>query len=270
MGFYTTSLADSKTHMTTGICALCGLKRELCESHALPHSQFNYVLRKSAGKAIQITDGKTTPVQYSSDTWGTDMLCVACEENLNRKYDSYGLGVFRGYLATVHRNAAGICLLNIDRQRLRMFFLSILWRISISSHVSYSNVDLPYEYEDSLREALRQSRHIPDSRFTVRVHRLHNSTDTQGLTAEDLRNFIMAPFGRQYEHSVCVCYPFLGFFIETFLPRLPRKYKNLSGILSGTSKVFVAPHLEVLAVPEIKNLIVQGVRKHDAGLSKVG
>lgn len=260
---------STQEHVTTGTCELCGLEGELCESHALPHSQFNYVLRKSAGKAIAITDDDATPVQYSSDTWGAHLLCIACEGKLNREYDRYGLGVFRGHLATVCRDSTSITFLNIDRRRLRMFFLSVLWRISISSHASYSNVDLPYRWEDSLREALVQSRRIPDSRFTVRVHRLHDSTGTRGFTSSNLRNFIMAPFGRQYEHSVCVCYPFLGFFIETFLPRLPKKYQDLPGVLSGTSKVFVAPYLEALEVPEIMSILVQGLRKHDAGLTRV-
>jgi hypothetical protein len=255
--------------MRSGICHLCECEGELCESHALPHSQFNYVHRKSDGKAIAITDDANTPIHYSSDSWKTDLLCAPCESKLNRNYDSYGISVFRGQIAPAKRGNWGVTFTGVDRQRLRMFFLSLLWRISISTHESYSNIDLPYHWGDQLRDALLHERNIPNSRFTVCVYRLHDSTAMDGFTPDSLRSFIMAPFARQYENFISICYPFLGFFIETFVPRLPKKYAHRHGVLSGKSPVFMAPYQEILAVPEIMALLVRGLQKHDAGLSHV-
>lgn len=256
--------------MGTGICHLCKSQCELCQSHALPHSLFNYVLRQSDGKAIIISDDATTPIQYSGDSWETNLLCGGCEAKLNRNYDSYGMGVFRGHIALVKRGAAGVTFTNVDRQRLRMFFLSVLWRISISTHESYSNSELPYRWEDELHDALLHERRIPSARFTVAVYRLHDSTRTLGLTHENLRGFIMAPFARECDGLISICYLFLGFFVETFLPRLPKRYASLPGVLFGRSPVFMAPHHEVLAVPQIMKLLARGLEKHDAGLSQVG
>lgn len=255
--------------MRYGTCRLCRNEGDLCESHALPHSQFNYVLQKSQGKAIVVTDDEATPVQYSSDTWGADLLCSACEGKLNRQYDSYALGVFRGHIGSSKRGTAGVTFTNIDRKRLRMFFLSVLWRISISSHESYSNIDLPYKWEDELHAALLHNRQVPSSSFTVAVYRLYDSTATRGFTHEDLRSFIMAPFARKYENFTSICFPFLGFFVETFLPRLPKQFHRRSGVLAGTSPVFLAPYQEVLAVPEITAILVRGLQKHEQGLSQV-
>ncbi len=66
---YAVRIEYDERHLRHGICRLCRKKGELCESHALPHSQFNYVLRKSDGKAIVVTDDELTPVQY------TPVLC---------------------------------------------------------------------------------------------------------------------------------------------------------------------------------------------------
>ena len=74
---------------------------------------------------------------------------------------------------------------------------------------------------------------------------------------------------REREGLISICYLFLGFFVETFLPRLPTKYENLPGVLSGRSSVFMAPYHEVLAVPQILRLLQRGLDKHDSGLSKV-
>ena len=42
------------------------------------------------------------------------------------------------------------------------------------------------------------------------------------------------------------------------------------GVLAGYSQVFMAPFQEVLEVPELLNLMVNGLHKHKNGLSRVG
>lgn len=255
--------------MPKGVCLLCNNVAELCESHALPNSAFNYIFRKSAGKAIVITDDAITPTHHSSDSWKIALLCADCESKLNLGYDRYGIDIIRGHIARTKRGQTGITFANIDRQRLRMFFLSILWRISISSHVSYSNIDLPHELENELRNALLHGHKVPTSRFNVAIYRLHDSTGVKGFSPEDLRNFIMAPFAREYKDFVSVCYPFLGFFVEIFLNKLPKKYANRPSVLSGKSSVFMAPYQEVLNIPEIMNVLVRGLEKEVSGLSQI-
>lgn len=254
--------------MRIGICHLCRKTSELCNSHALPDSLFNYILRASNGKAIAITDDQTSVIQYSTDTWDTELLCKTCEAKLNRNYDSYGIGVFRGRIAMSRRVEVGVTFTGIDRQHLRMFFLSVLWRISISSHQSYGNIDLPYQWEDELHDAFLNEQKIPSSRFTVAIYRLRDSTAV-GFSSDSLREFVMAPFARQYKGFISVCYLFFGFFIEIFLPRLPKRFSGQPGILSGTGSIFMAPYREILDVPEIMNLLVRGLVKHESGLTQV-
>lgn len=255
--------------MRLGLCKLCLEYRPLCDSHALPNSLFNYILRKNAGKAIVITDDATTPARYSSDTWEVDLLCADCERLLNERYDSYGIAVFRGHEGEVRRESSGVHLLRIDQRRLRMFFLSVLWRISVSSHPNYSNIDLPSEWEDDLRAALYEGRPIPDSRYTVAVYKLRDSTDPGGFSNEDLRNFIVSPFARGYGQFVSVCFPFLGFFVETFFPKVPERFAKRSGVLRGRSPVFVAPYNEVLDIPEIMSILVRALAKDHKEPSRI-
>lgn len=253
-----------------GICRLCEERRDLCFSHALPESAFRLALRECSGKAIAITDDETTPVQFSSDTWDVDLLCSACEGNLNKRYDAYGIGVLRGHVGRVRRGEYGVTFTGIDRQRIRMFCLSVLWRVSVSHHDCYSNIDLPNLWEGELHRVLQHGGKVRGSIYTVAIYRLRDSTP-DGFSYESLRSLVTAPFARKFKDgSVSVCFVFFGFFVEIFLPKAPTKLMKKPGVLTGFSPVFMAPFQEILEVPELLNLMVRGLHKHESGLSRVG
>ena len=247
--------------MRNGICKLCLRRRQLCDSHALPNSAFNYIFRKNAGKAKVITDDVTTPARNSSDSWDVALLCEDCEKKLNRKYDAYGMAVFRGQEGKVRADHAGVEVMNIDRRRLRMFFLSVVWRVSVSDHPNYSNIDLPHAWEEELRRAFGEERTIPGSRYTVALYKMRDSTPSGGFSNEDLRSFIAAPFGRSYGSFVSVCFPFMSFFVEIFFPCAPAPFAKRRGVLFGRSPVLPMPYVEVFDIPEIMNTLISAVRK---------
>ncbi|MDO9112225.1 MAG: hypothetical protein Q7U63_00340 [Polaromonas sp.] len=255
--------------MPIGKCKLCLLERDLCESHALPHSLFNYALRQSAGKVVALTNDEATFNQHSSDTWQTFLFCAGCEDKLNQNYDRYGMGVFRGVYATITPSAAGVTFKGINRSHLRMFFLSVLWRISVSKHEAYRNIDLPYPLEDELHSAIVEERKVANPHFAVRLHRLRDSTGTPGLTNEKLRGLVIAPEARQQDGFKSIYFLCLGFVVEISLTGFPKKYLAQSGVLAGSSPVFMAPYWEVRDFPPITATLAQGLKKHDAGLTRI-
>jgi hypothetical protein len=225
-------------------------------------------LREGSGKSIVLTDDGKTPIHYSSDSWGVNLLCRECEDKLNRTYDEYGVGVLRGQKCAVQRGTAGVTFTGIDRQRFRMFFLSLLWRVSVSHHECYRNIDLPDVWERELHVALRAATKVRGSIFTVAVYRLRDSTEG-GFSNDGLRSFVAAPFGRSYGDFLSVCLVFFGFLVEIFLPRLPSRFCNRNGALIGKSPVFLVPYYEIMDVPELVSLMARGLQKHECGLSKV-
>ncbi|MDW5441764.1 hypothetical protein [Polaromonas sp. SM01] len=150
-----------------------------------------------------------------------------------------------------------------------MFFLSLLWRISVSTHPNYSNIDLPFPWEEEMRHALQHETYLSENKFTVTLRKLHDPTPDGGFSNENLRSLIFSPFGRKYERFISVGYPFLGFFVEVFLPKIPKEYSKRANVLHGKNPVFFAPFVDVLSIPEIMNSLVQGLRKHNKGISKV-
>lgn len=246
--------------MRIGLCKLCLSQKPLCDSHALPNSLFNYILRSNSGKAIVITDDEDTPARLSSDTWDVELLCETCERKLNRNYDSYGIAVFRGHQGAVSKHSEGVDLLRVERRRLRMFFLSVLWRISVSNHPSYLNISLPHALDEDLRNAFNTESSIPDSRYTVAIYKMRDSTPMKGFGDDTLRGFIAAPFARNYGVFMSVCYPFFGFLVEIFLSRVPKQYLKRRGVIFGSSPVLSIPYVEVLDIPEIMSMLVNALR----------
>jgi hypothetical protein len=214
-----------------------------------------------------MTDDACTPNRYSSDSWGTPLLCSACEADLNLKYDSYGISVFRAKLVRFHRGDAGVTISGIDRQRLRMFFLSILWRISVSTHKSYSNIDLPEVWEEEIRCAILSGNKLSSLRFHVAVYKLNDSTGFNGFSNENMRGMVVAPFAREFRDFISVCFLFLGFFVEIFLPCIPKYHRGKNGVLHGSSNIFLAPYLNFYEIPELLSMLVAALDKDDPKFS---
>ncbi len=185
--------------MSYGRCHLCEELAELCNSHAIPNAQFRPILRQGSGSAITARDDAATPIALSSDSWSTDQLCSSCEALMNSEYDSYGISVFKGDAGSViRRTADGISFSNVDVGKVRMFILSVLWRMSTSVHHSYLNAHLPTDMKNSLREALFSRQKYTASKLHVRVQRLHDSTPEGGFRSEDFRSVVMSPFIRRH------------------------------------------------------------------------
>jgi len=256
--------------MKSGICKLCMTQRELCDSHALPNSAFKYIFRQSEGKAIVLTDDSQTPIKTSSDSWSDYLLCLVCEKILNDGFDQYGIAVFRGDKGHTRILNEGILFGDVDKQRLRMFFLSLLWRISISPHDSYRNIDLPYVLKEELRDAFFKGTRIRGSLCTVAIYRLRDSTKTSGFSHDGLREMITSPFARKYQNGqVSICFLFFGYLVEIFISKLPTKYLSRPGVICGSETIFLAPYLEILEVKEIVSIFAKSIIKHDNGLSNI-
>ena len=256
--------------MRYGTCALCQRQRDLCESHALPKALFRFLFRRGSGKAVVVVDDQKTKTYNSSESWSDYLLCKECETDLNERFDTYGIYVFKGNGSSIRVSAAGTTFSKIDRQRLRLFVLSVLWRMAISSNAAYASVQLPYPVLAEIRSALHEKRNVRPSVAEVGICQLRDSTGNPSLSSENIKSMILAPFEQPYIGWHSIGFLFFGFLIEVFFPRPPKKFMSGIGIASGTSPVLLAPYREVATFALLLNLLVRGMDKHEQGLSRVG
>ena len=195
-------------------CKLCEELKELQISHAVGDSIFKRIFRANSGKAISITSGDEA-VGYCSDSWAEHQLCSDCEKLLNQEYETYSLGVLRGRNCTFSKSAIGLSISGIDQHKLIMYFLSIYWRAANSGHSSYKNVVIIESDNEYLRKAIINDLKIPSGKFSIKVSRVIDLSESRGFTPENMKDLIVSPFCRIYENhrdkNKSVCFMFEGF-----------------------------------------------------------
>ena len=242
----------------------CNLCLELCElqdSHVIPNTVFRYIFRRNSGKGISLVVNDDSRIHYSSDSWSEDLLCLECEEHLNKEYENYSMGVLRNSISSVkfHRHSNGITFSNLDSLRFHLFFVSIIWRASISTHSAYSRIALS-RLEPDLRGYLRSTKNCRPLLLGVKISRLVSNNPCL-YTMEALKSFIISPFLKERKKGFSFCFLIEGFFIEMLVPH---KYKDRKdkGVILPNKKVLHVPYLDVSSVPELSDILASLHRKH--------
>ena len=132
-------------------CRLCKEDRSLRNSHIIPEFFYKPVyvskhrlLARKSGKLVQ---GR--PLQKGIRE---KLLCESCEQQLGRNEKYVSEMLFGGTEIVVQRFQNRLVLSNLDYAKVRLFFLSLIWRMSVASeHPVWKNVDLG-RHEDLIRQ----------------------------------------------------------------------------------------------------------------------
>jgi len=149
----------------TGVCKLCKTTCELQESHIIPRLAIKlirdenlnnrfYELFSKQSKIIQ--DG---PKEY--------LLCSTCERHIGN-YEKY-------FKEAIHLNRhktkkyiieKNLIIENLDYKKIKLFFLSLLWRASISSKPEFENVCIG-DNEEIIRQMILNGSPSRSSEFSI-------------------------------------------------------------------------------------------------------
>ena len=126
-------------------CHLCKRNRPLCNSHII--SEFLYKpLYDSKGRLFGMSteEGTGQPFDIIQKGLREHLLCQCCETQLSR-YENYARDLFYNDRLRVDGQPTSE-VQGLDYKKLRLFFISILWRSSISSLPFFRSVNLgPHE-----------------------------------------------------------------------------------------------------------------------------
>jgi hypothetical protein len=131
------------------ICAFCGEAGPLCDSHAQP--RWLYRERGTDLKLISSNEvfTKSAPIgPYER------LLCPNCEK-LMRPYDDYSAVFFRNRRSWLRDEKTNWWVVyKYDYSRLKLFFISLLWRAAVAKHEFYSLVELDDRTLDDLHHMI--------------------------------------------------------------------------------------------------------------------
>lgn len=136
-------------------CIGCSQDRKLVKAHIIPESFFR-----------GLRDGQTSPKVFSNvdseypkkspiGIYDTTILCFDCEQKFDST-DTYGSEILLNKESQHQEIVSGICKYGyvfrpVDHAKLKLFFMSVLWRASVSKQPFYSKVKLG-PLENSLKE----------------------------------------------------------------------------------------------------------------------
>lgn len=224
------------------ICRLCKEDHNLKNSHIIPEffykpiydSKHRLHLRKS-GKRLK---GKSLQKGIRER-----LLCEGCEQQLSRNEKYVREVLFGGTEVGTWRVQNRLKLSNLDYTKVRLFFLSLIWRMGVASeHAMWKNVDLgPYE------EPIRQMVHSKNPGepwqygFLCIVPRF-NGEILEDLILEPVRE--RSDWGRFYQLV-------LGGFVYFFHVSRQRLPKQMSKWLIRKDGSWVLPLKDASEIPFI-------------------
>ncbi len=141
-------------------CKLCRESTDFGKSHVIPESFLLH--RKIQGETSILATNKSDvyPQRRPIGEYDSEILCKKCETVFN-SWDSYGKELLinkQNDFKITEENGAIISYHteSFDYAKLKMFFISILWRASISKRDFYTKVNLG-PHEDVLRNMIINS-----------------------------------------------------------------------------------------------------------------
>jgi hypothetical protein len=127
-------------------CKGCGNEAVLVKAHIIPESFF-VAYDRSVGVSRLMTDiNGVYPKRVPIGVYDENILCRACEDTF-QEYDDYAAKVLLNEKSAFNElkhngSIVGWQRTNVDYKKLKIFFLSLLWRASVSGHVFFSKVRL--------------------------------------------------------------------------------------------------------------------------------
>jgi len=165
-----------------GICRLCERDSRLRESHIIPRSLIRLVRDKTLGNRFYELHNKRR--QTIQDGPKEFLLCDNCEQKIG-SFEKYFIeAVHYGRRGTRKKQSDRVLLIeNLDYGRMKLFFLSLLWRMSISSRPEFELVCINHE-EETIREMILSESPGESSEYSVSAEvPLINERNWEGWTS---------------------------------------------------------------------------------------
>jgi len=129
-----------------GVCKLCGEDKQLVKSHIIPRS-FYMQFRKIDNRGIHIASTEADKPPKRSQTGIYErIVCRDCED-LFSPWDDYAIELLltevQDYQKIYYKDKCiGYRINEYNYHYLKLFFLSVLWRMSVSKHEFFQKINL--------------------------------------------------------------------------------------------------------------------------------
>jgi hypothetical protein len=181
----------------------------LIDAHIIPKFFFRYLYpnEKIEGQSLLLVNSSGGRVLNSRvGPYDKNILCQECDNKIGR-FDDYAKKVFIDKWPTVSVNDdKSIILQNIDYEKLKLFFLSLLWRASVSNHDIFSKVSVG-PFEGVLRDMIMNNNPGDPLEFPIIITQF-----SQGDLPKDVGKNIQDPIRERIDNINFVSFYFPKFY----------------------------------------------------------
>jgi hypothetical protein len=140
-------------------CRLCGnIVAKLVKAHIFPRGFFNNLPDKALVESLG-PDGERRILKKA--LFDREIICDQCEHEIMTPLDEYAINIIRDKKQVLcdikipgNSNGRLVIFDGIDKNKIRAFFASILWRCSLSQLHELKNVSVGEKYEKRIRDDL--------------------------------------------------------------------------------------------------------------------
>ncbi len=166
-------------------CRLCNQEKEkLCKAHIAPEALYRYMYpnEKVEGDSLILLSGnKNYITRKRIGLYDSNILCAECDNYLG-VFDEYGSNILLKVEPSIAYSIGQEKIYTfgeVDVKKLKLFFLSILWRASISVLDEYSQTDLSEKFENRLRKMLLDNDAGSFNDFSVIITKFRYKSETK-------------------------------------------------------------------------------------------
>jgi len=204
-------------------CRLCLREAPLCKSHIIPEFCFKPFYDKSH-RFIEVTDVRKGKVRRGQKGYWERLLCKDCEALISR-FERHSRRLFADPLPPLASNTRTVRQhLRLTYHPLKLFFLSILWRSSVSTDSFFKHVSLG-PHEEKIRLMLLNEDPGPPNVYSPMIFALH-------FSGQPLPDFMIEPMPTRYEARKCYWFVLAGFVVLIFVASHDAPLKFLRHVLS--------------------------------------
>ncbi|MFC1818244.1 hypothetical protein ACFL0B_04000 [Thermodesulfobacteriota bacterium] len=182
------------------ICHLCLEEKKLINAHIIPKSFFIPLRSENIAPKIHSNTKGEYPQKTQTGIYDNSILCAECDGIIG-VWDNYAqqllLKDFTEKQAVYSGgNKAAYKIDDFDYHKLKLFFISVLWRASISNHKFYNRVILG-PYEEEARNMILANEPGPEDDFAVVVAKF-SDPEFKGMLDPHLDRYENINFYRFY------------------------------------------------------------------------
>lgn len=193
------------------ICKLCLEEKELINSHIIPEFLYNYkTLYDHKNRITEYNEDREKQAKFIQKGFrDSNILCADCDGKIiGDKYEKYSKENFYDKLyCLINKNEKEYKMI-IDYSKIKIFFLSMIWRMSISKLEQFSEVDLGYLHNKKIRDMIFSDNPGNKNDYpTIVISGRHEDDDNLSPSS-----FLVYPRRFRDEHGVCYFFSISGFY----------------------------------------------------------